>query len=164
MSFIFYSGLFVNCALLVVLLANALSAMTAGILSHYPALLVATLLFIVAANICTSNAAPFIRWVSMVGTISTVLLLAVLVAAEVQALLRFESLLPDESKSDIPPYYIDVEVDDGEAVQYDAAWAEQAQQLIRRVLRSASGEFLFRNDRVYYTEFLACLKSLGIFG
>ena len=98
-------------------------------------LAISTLMYIVVANVCTVNSSPVIRCISIVGTFATVSLLLLLVFAEILALVRMHGI----------------------GQLYDRT--EEGPHTSRN-----TGSLFGQTERVYWTDFKACLKTLGIFG
>lgn len=136
-SLIFYSSLLLNSALLLLLLANVLASCTGW--SEQVALIVSTVQYMVVANVCNSTSDTALRWSSVVGTFAVILLMALLLIAEILALWRVYGGLQQtqvHTASGIPG-----NTADGHSVLYSDDM-----------------------QRVYWTDFMACLNTLGIFG
>jgi hypothetical protein len=98
-SIVFYSSLLLNTSLFVLLLSNALSLLM-DIHTRY-AMGLATASFVLIAHCLSSAGSQTTRLLSMIGTISTILLLFALISAEVLELVSYEEAThSDKGKSD----------------------------------------------------------------
>ncbi len=140
-SLVFYATLLLNTALYLKLLTDTTAL--AMHLTQGAALVLVTLVYIAAANICTSNTLPVMRSVSLVGTISTVCLLAALFYAELSALRT--------GHQDI-------------AADSTGAGRQGPGEVLARPRQQSVQEDYLVDQRVYWTGLVACLKTLGIFG
>jgi hypothetical protein len=103
--------------------------------------------YIAVANTCTSNVYPVMRSVSLVGTISTVCLLVALAYAELSALLEGN----------------DASAAGGATEEAISGVHDPGEVLARLRVESVQANYLL-DQRVYWTDIVACLKTLGIFG
>jgi len=133
-SLVFYASLLINAGVFTKLLSDTLSSLTG--LATSTTLLITAVVFAAVANTCTSSSSP-LTMMSLLGTVSTVVLLVALVIAEVLALLRYE------------------------ATQHSA---ESVYMRVNAV-QALHGVWSYTvAERVYITDLIACLKTLGIFG
>ena len=134
-SLIFYASLLINAGLFVKLFSDTLSSLL-GLEAMYT-LSITTAVFILMTNLCTSATLPVTRVMSILGTLSTVVLVLALIAAEILALQELK-----------------------------IASHRQKQSSFSRIMpHSKSGVWSYTSaERVYITDLIACLKTLGIFG
>lgn len=121
-SFLFYVALLLNAGIYVKVLVTALSSLVS--LSSSAALMIVSCLFVLIANTITSSTPLTLHVLGILGTLSTVLLLAALIGSECFAL----SSSPQAGQPPLPDEASESEI------------------------------------RVFWTDAVACFKTIGIFG
>ena len=135
MSFIFYSVLFANTTLFVRLFTDVTGTLFQC--SHVVALLAAGTFYLIASHTCTRKAPIIMRLMSILGTISTILLLIQLITALL--LIVFNS------------HHLSSQLSTAQSKMGDTDGAMSTFKL--------SAEYT-----VYWTDAKSCIQALGIYG